>query len=133
MVGTRFICPELYAITDLKLTHTTDIRSNHSRSPGRPSPRSLAGDRNGPALARSGFVAVDGAGGCQECRTKDGRLFRTSTGGVIAGSAYAKIWKQARTYAFTPDQIASPLAARPYDLRHAAVSLWLQRPSMHLA
>jgi len=24
-----------------------------------------------------------------------------------------------------PDQRASPLAARPYDLRHAAVSLWL--------
>jgi integrase len=57
--------------------------------------------------------------------TKDGRLFRTSTGGVIAGSAYAKVWKEARTYALTPDQVASPLAARPYDLRHAAVSLWL--------
>lgn len=25
---------------------------------------------------------------------------------------------------FTPDQVASPLARRPYDLRHAAVSLW---------
>ncbi|MFG1826554.1 tyrosine-type recombinase/integrase [Microbispora bryophytorum] len=56
---------------------------------------------------------------------KDGRLFRTRTDGVISGSAYAKIWKQARSYAFTPEQVASPLAARPYDLRHAAVSLWL--------
>ncbi|WP_275410458.1 tyrosine-type recombinase/integrase [Microbispora corallina] len=56
---------------------------------------------------------------------KDGRLFRTRTGGVIAASAYAKIWKEARTYALTPEQVASPLAARPYDLRHAAVSLWL--------
>ncbi|MFD8531552.1 tyrosine-type recombinase/integrase [Streptosporangium canum] len=55
----------------------------------------------------------------------DGRLFRTRTGGLISGSAYAKVWKEARTYAFTPDQVASPLAARPYDLRHAAVSLWL--------
>ncbi len=26
---------------------------------------------------------------------------------------------------FTPAQQASPLARRPYDLRHAAVSLWL--------
>ena len=26
---------------------------------------------------------------------------------------------------FTPDQQASPLTRRPYDLRHAAVSLWL--------
>jgi integrase len=25
----------------------------------------------------------------------------------------------------TPDQVASPLAGRPYDLRHAGVSLWL--------
>ncbi|WP_432931993.1 tyrosine-type recombinase/integrase [Microbispora sp. CA-135349] len=56
---------------------------------------------------------------------KDGRLFRTRTGGVISASAYAKIWKEARTYALTPEQVASPLAARPYDLRHAAVSLWL--------
>jgi integrase len=56
---------------------------------------------------------------------EDGRLFRTRTGGLISGSAYAKVWKEARTYALTPEQVASPLAARPYDLRHAAVSLWL--------
>ncbi|WP_431932921.1 hypothetical protein [Nonomuraea jabiensis] len=56
---------------------------------------------------------------------EDGRLFRTRTGGMISGSAYAKVWQEARTYAFTPDQAASPLAGRPYDLRHAAVSLWL--------
>ncbi|MFD1940064.1 tyrosine-type recombinase/integrase [Nonomuraea mangrovi] len=56
---------------------------------------------------------------------EDGRLFRTRTGGLISGSAYAKVWREARTYAFTPDQVASPLAGRPYDLRHAAVSLWL--------
>jgi hypothetical protein len=30
-----------------------------------------------------------------------------------------------RTLALTPAQVASPLAGRPYDLRHAAVSLWL--------
>ncbi|WP_275956373.1 hypothetical protein [Nonomuraea sediminis] len=63
-------------------------------------------------------IAMHGVG-------EDGRLFRTRTGGVISGSAYAKVWKEARTYAFIPDQVASPLAARPYDLRHAAVSLWL--------
>lgn len=44
---------------------------------------------------------------------------------MISGSACAKIWKEARTYALIPDQVASPLAGRPYDLRHAAVSLWL--------
>ncbi len=55
----------------------------------------------------------------------DGRLFFTSTGGQYSGSAYAKIWKAARPLALTPDQVESPLAGRPYDLRHAAVSLWL--------
>ncbi len=44
--------------------------------------------------------------------TADGRLFRTRAGGLISGSAYAKVWKEARTYAFTPDQVASPLAGR---------------------
>ncbi|MFB4284448.1 tyrosine-type recombinase/integrase [Nonomuraea sp. MTCD27] len=57
--------------------------------------------------------------------SKDGRLFRTSTGKPFPGSTVSKVWREARTYALTPDQVASPLAARPYDLRHAAVSLWL--------
>jgi integrase len=35
------------------------------------------------------------------------------------------VWAEARRLAFTPQQVASPLAGRPYDLRHAAVSLWL--------
>ena len=30
-----------------------------------------------------------------------------------------------RTLALAPEQVASPLAGRPYDLHHAAVSLWL--------
>jgi integrase len=54
----------------------------------------------------------------------DGRLFQTRRGGVV-GSNYADVWAKARQIALTPDQVLSPLAARPYDLRHAAVSLWL--------
>ena len=54
----------------------------------------------------------------------DGRLFHTRRGGVLT-SAYTDIWAAARTLAFTPDQVLSPLANRPYALRHAAVSLWL--------
>ena len=53
----------------------------------------------------------------------DGRLFRTATGGMIYDHTAA--WATARTLALTPEQVASPLATRPYDLRHAAVSLWL--------
>jgi integrase len=55
----------------------------------------------------------------------DGRLFRSPNGGVVGSSTYYRVWMQARTYAFTPTQVTSPLAGRPYDLRHAAVSLWL--------
>jgi integrase len=55
----------------------------------------------------------------------DGRLFYTRGDGIFSGSAYAGVWRTARTYAFTPRQVHSPLAGRPYDLRHAAVSLWL--------
>lgn len=55
----------------------------------------------------------------------DGRLFQSPNGGVVGSSTYYRVWTQARTYALTPAQEASPLAGRPYDLRHAAVSLWL--------
>jgi hypothetical protein len=33
--------------------------------------------------------------------------------------------RTARPAALTPDEAASQLARRPYDLRHAAVSTWL--------
>ncbi|MBB6345212.1 integrase [Nonomuraea muscovyensis] len=56
---------------------------------------------------------------------KDGRIFCTGTGGVYSSSAYSRVWQEARKLALTPAQVASSLAARPYDLRHAAVSLWL--------
>ncbi|MEU4699799.1 tyrosine-type recombinase/integrase [Nonomuraea dietziae] len=56
---------------------------------------------------------------------EDGRLFRTSKGGSYSSSAYSYVWKEARALAFTEAQVNSPLAVRPYDLRHAALSLWL--------
>ena len=34
-------------------------------------------------------------------------------------------WKRAREEVFTPEVAASPLVRTPYDLRHAAVSTWL--------
>jgi integrase len=57
--------------------------------------------------------------------TPDGRIFRTARGGIIQDSAYSAVWQNARTTALSAAQQASPLARRPYDLRHAAVSLWL--------
>jgi integrase len=56
---------------------------------------------------------------------RDGRVFSSSRGRVVASTAISDVWAEARTLALTPAQVASPLAGRPYDLRHAAVSLWL--------
>ncbi|GAA5615259.1 site-specific integrase [Streptomyces platensis] len=55
----------------------------------------------------------------------DGRVFRTQRGGLIQDTGYGEVWAEARRRALTPAQHASPLAKRPYDLRHAAVSTWL--------
>ncbi|MGW1837283.1 tyrosine-type recombinase/integrase [Streptomyces sp. NPDC002067] len=56
---------------------------------------------------------------------EDGRLFFNERGGVVASTTYWRVWDEARRLAFTPEQAASPLAGRPYDLRHAALSSWL--------
>jgi integrase len=57
----------------------------------------------------------------------DGRVFSSDRGHPVASTAISDVWAEARTLALTPAQVASPLAGRPYDLRHAAVSLWLAR------
>lgn len=55
----------------------------------------------------------------------DGRLFHGEHGGPIPLITYTRVWRAARALAFTPEVQATPLARRPYDLRHAAVSTWL--------
>ena len=55
----------------------------------------------------------------------DGRLFRGTRGGPLSGSVYGRAWQSARTLALAPELAAGGLARRPYDLRHAALSLWL--------
>jgi integrase len=57
--------------------------------------------------------------------TLDGRIFQTARGGIIQDSAYSAVWAEARKKALTEAQCRSPLGRRPYDLRHAAVSRWL--------
>jgi len=65
-----------------------------------------------------------------------GRLFVTRTGrgghpisppyqNPVSMSTIYRVWAAARERALTPQQVASPLAGRPYDLRHACVSTWL--------
>jgi integrase len=55
----------------------------------------------------------------------DGRLFPGTRGGILSESVYGRAWHHARATALGPDLAATPLARRPYDLRHAALSLWL--------
>ncbi|WP_405143827.1 tyrosine-type recombinase/integrase [Sphaerisporangium sp. NBC_01403] len=55
----------------------------------------------------------------------DGHLFVGERGGPLSESVYGRVWQKARTGALSKAEAASPLAARPYDLRHACVSTWL--------
>ena len=52
----------------------------------------------------------------------DGRVFTLSTGKIVTDRAYLKVFHEARQAAFTETEVASLIARRPYDLRHAAVS-----------
>ena len=54
-----------------------------------------------------------------------GRIFVGPRGGILTDRAYLAVFHQARAAAFTETEAASLLARRPYDLRHAAVSTWL--------
>ncbi|MFJ8665163.1 tyrosine-type recombinase/integrase [Streptomyces sp. NPDC093600] len=56
---------------------------------------------------------------------EDGRLFFSENGGVVSSSTYYRAWQEARELALPPAVVASPLARRPYDLRHSALSTWL--------
>jgi integrase len=56
---------------------------------------------------------------------KDGRIFVRANGGDIGYGSFAAIWSRARKTALTDAQFNSPLGKRPYDLRHACLSTWL--------
>jgi integrase len=55
----------------------------------------------------------------------DGRLFAGVRGGELPTITYRRAWAKARQLALSPAEQASPLARRPYDLRHACLSTWL--------
>ncbi|MGH3342103.1 MAG: hypothetical protein ACRDPK_04310 [Carbonactinosporaceae bacterium] len=56
---------------------------------------------------------------------RDGSLFPGLYGGPLSESVYGRIWQLARKGTLSPSELASPLARRPYDLRHACVTTWL--------
>ncbi|MDU0294736.1 tyrosine-type recombinase/integrase [Saccharothrix longispora] len=56
----------------------------------------------------------------------DGRLFIGERNGQeLPKLTIVRAWQRARAEVFTPEVVATPLAGTPYDLRHAAVSTWL--------
>jgi integrase len=56
----------------------------------------------------------------------DGRLFvGERNAGELPKLTIVRAWQRAREAVFTPEVAASPLVQTPYDLRHAAVSTWL--------
>lgn len=59
--------------------------------------------------------------------TPDGRILQGQRGvsPMVSKSTYAKVWREARLAVFGRKLAATPLAHRPYDLRHACVSTWL--------
>ena len=59
-------------------------------------------------------------------KNSDGRVFGNERGGRIVASTYSRVWREARPFAMTPDRVDSLMAAVPYDLRHAGVSLGLR-------
>ncbi|MEV5408579.1 tyrosine-type recombinase/integrase [Thermopolyspora sp. NPDC052614] len=58
-------------------------------------------------------------------KAADGRLFSGVRGGELPSITYRRVWAKARKQALTEQEVASPLAKRVYDLRHACVSTWL--------
>jgi len=52
-------------------------------------------------------------------------MLRLTHGGPLSGSVYGLAWQSARTLALGPELAATGLARRPEDLRHAALSLWV--------
>ncbi|MCL8017696.1 tyrosine-type recombinase/integrase [Streptomyces sp. AS02] len=52
-------------------------------------------------------------------------LFQGEKGGTLAGSVIRRAWRSARTDVLTPEEFASPLGKRVYDLRHTCLTNWL--------
>ena len=52
----------------------------------------------------------------------DGRLFRSENGNPLQSSTWWQVWQKVRAASLTPDQLASPLMKRPYDLRHSGIT-----------
>ncbi len=104
------------------------VGSGWSRSGRRRDPRELKHRAKGTVRPVPCYPALTGylqAHLAEFGTAADGRLFRGDRGGDLSESLYGRVWQGARRLAFIPPVVASPLAGRPYDLRHACLSTWL--------
>ena len=106
------------AYTDDGTVH--EHRGLKGRTKGRPSPTARRPARKVPippqlvTLLRDHIQAY-GTG-------RDGRLFRSERGTPIQPSTWWQVWQKVRAASLTPEQLASPLMKRPYDLRHSGIT-----------
>jgi hypothetical protein len=83
----------------------------HPLPPARDAHHRLPGTRSGPQQLRQGRARSF------SCRGEGGDL--------LSDTVCTRTWEKARRGALRPTEAASPLAERPYDLRHARLSTWL--------
>jgi hypothetical protein len=94
----------------------TDAPTPHHRDGGlRPSPERQAETAEAIGRVREAEPGLSADAQAIEQENKD----------TYGGSTYGRVWRAARQIALGPQLAATPLARRPYDLRHAALSLWL--------
>ena len=77
-----------------------------------------------PILVADSLRNLDSAASAGWCPNL-GAQWEWRGAGKRGQTAYLKMFHSARDAAFSKSEIASLLARRPYDLRHAAVSTWL--------
>jgi integrase len=53
---------------------------------------------------------------------RDGRVFRSERGNPVQPSTWWRLWQNVRAAYLTPEQLATPLIKRPYDLRHSGIT-----------
>jgi integrase len=108
---------EFSEITSATGRDWTDHGQVHEASTPKGGPRNAVRKSAGPARA-----GHDDPRAQEHGTAPDGRLFRTYKGRIYQPSTLWRVLQKARKQVFTPAQLASPLARRPYDCRHAGVS-----------
>jgi integrase len=94
------------------LTNGGDSSTGRGRKPGRP-------------RSRPGWSSCCALTWRITASARTGATSGACTAGRSPSTVYDRWWKLSREKSLTEAQVASPLVRRPYDLRHAAASLWL--------